>query len=153
MERSVFNKIVSIVKEMSAQGVPRKDIETNLRQMGLNDEEINDIIIEAKPTVNVAEVHEQAVETKEILESGDHLRPAIKKLDEHKNDIERVHTQLGEVHEKQVFTTEEIKQIREDLEQIRTDIEEIKPMIAATKRLNESLIKINKKMLTRLGGQ
>jgi len=149
----VFNKIVGIVKEMSAQGVPRKDIETNLRQMGLSEDEIADIITEAKPQVNVAEVHEQTVETKAILESGDHLQPAIKKLDEHKDDLERIHTHLGEVHEKQSLTSEEIKIIKEDLEEIRKDIEEMKPMIAAVKRLDESLIKINKKMLTRLGGQ
>lgn len=153
MERSVFNKIVGIVREMSAQGVTRMDIETNLKQMGLTEDEIEDILAEAKPEVNVAEVHEKADATQKLLESGDHLKPAIDKLDEHKEDLERIHTNLGEMHEKQTLNAKDLQEIKEDIAEIKRDLAEIKPIIGAVQRLDESLVKINKRMLTRLGGQ
>lgn len=153
MERSVFNRIVGIVKEMNAQGVAESEIQNNLKQMGLNEEEIEEIITRAKPQVNVAEVHEQASKTKQMIESGEHLKPAMQKLDENSENMERVHTHLGEIHEKQQGASEDIEEIRKEIEEIKEDIAEIKPMIASIKRLNDSMIKLNKKMLTQLSAE
>ncbi|MCD6414641.1 MAG: hypothetical protein J7L23_03355 [Candidatus Diapherotrites archaeon] len=150
MEKSVFNRIVGIVKEMNAQGVTKTEIVSNLKQMGLNDEDIEDIIAAANPETTVADVSEKADQAVKLLESGEHLKPAMEKLGEHGEHFERIHAHLNEIHEKNVTTGEDTKAIREELADLKREVDEIKPLVASIKRLNEDLIKINKKMLTRL---
>lgn len=153
MEKSVFNRIVGIVKEMSAQGITKSEIIANLKQMGLSDEDIEDILAAARPETTVADVSEKAEQAMKLLETGEHLKPAMEKLKEHEEHFERIHTHLNEIHEKSMVSQEEMEAIREELDEIKREIEEIKPIVASIKRLNQDLIKINKKMLTRLGSR
>ena len=153
MDRPTFLKIVGIVKEMNAQGLSTSEIESNLKQMGVSDEDIEEIMREAKPEASVPEIHEKTKQVVQLLETGEHLKPAIEKLEEQKEDLERVHTHLGEVHEKQLSSVQQLAEIKAELDEIKRELEELKPLVASIKRLDENLIKLNRKMLVRLGGE
>jgi uncharacterized coiled-coil DUF342 family protein len=150
MDEPRLQKIVGIVKEMNSQGLSKNEIEANLRQMGLGEEDIELILKEAKPEINVSEVHDQASRATEMLEKGEHLQPALEKLDQQLEHFERLHSNVGELHEKTGAATTEMGEIKRELEEINETLGELKPMLAAVKRLNEDLIKINQKMLKRL---
>jgi len=134
MDEETIERIVGIVKNMQAGGMSVAEITDNLHQMGLSGDELNDILKKVGIT-----------EEKPIVEEPAPLLP-----EEH---FERLHTTVGELHDKQdelKTSFSEISQLREDIKAMKAEIDEIRPLIGALKRMNENLIEINKKMLTRL---
>jgi len=147
-------RLVDVVKGMNARGMSKSEIMDNLRQMGIPDSDIDEIIKEAQPEVNIAEVHEHALETRKMIEKGEHLKPVVETLGKQEEHFERLHATVGELHEKHEemkASIEEIKEIKKDIAQIEEELAEIKPMLAAIKRLQENLLDINKKMLLKFG--
>ena len=151
MEAAAMNRIIEIVKEMNAQGMSTTEIKSNLKQMGVEEEDIKAILEKAKLGVNLAEIHSKAEQAISLLESGEHLKPTMGKLEKQEEHLERIHTHLGEMHEKQIAVKEDVGDVKRELEEIKASINELKPLLASIKRLNEDLIKINRKMLMKLG--
>jgi len=133
MDEATVKRIVGIVKNMQAGGMPKKDVIDNLRQMGLSGEELNSVL--------------NAVG---ITASNPPEEPAPPIPEEH---FERLHATMGDLHEKQdelKGSFSEISNLRKDIKDIKAELDEIKPLVGALKRINENLIEINKKMLARL---
>ena len=133
MDEATVGRIVGIVKNMQAGGMSEKDIIDNLRQMGLSGEELNEVL----NAVGMAE-------------SKPAEEPAPLLPEEH---FERLHATVGELHDKQdelKSSFSEISELRRDIAAVKAELDEIRPLVGALKRINENLIEINKKMLTRL---
>ncbi len=136
MDADTKAKITSIVKDMSSQGMSNPEIGENLRSMGIADADISEIMREIGG--DIAPLIDEPV-----------AAPApIMPQEEH---IERLHSTVGELNDKQDMQSSDLGAIRDDLESIKGDLAEIKPLLSAMKRLNESLIDINKKMLVKYG--
>ncbi len=135
MDDATKSKITSIVKDMSAQGMPNAEIEENLRSMGIADADIIEVMRDiggiAPP------VEEPAAAPAPVMPQEEH--------------IERLHSTVGELNDKQDMQSGDLGAIREDLDAIKTDLAEIRPLLSAMKRMNESLMDINKKMLVKYG--
>lgn len=154
MDAATLQRIIEIVRNMNAQGLSKNEIIDNLRQMGIADEDIETIMKEAQPDITITDIHEKTELTKSMLEKGEHLKPAMEKLEEHTEEFERLHTTIGELHEKHeevASKIDDLKTIRDDVEEVKKLLLEIKPLLASIERLNQNLLDINKKMLTKLG--
>jgi len=133
MDEATVERIVGIVKNMRAGGMPEKDVTDNLRQMGLSGGELESVL--------------NAVG---ITSSKPPEEPAPIVPEEH---FERLHTTVAELHDKQdelKSSFSEISELRREIKDIKAELDEIKPLVGALKRINENLIEINKKMLARL---
>ena len=153
MNPETKKKIVDIVKKMNSQGMSVTQITENLKQMEVPDKEIEGIIRESQPEVNIADVHEKAKETNEMLGTGAHLKPAIKKLEDHTEHFERLHTTVGDLHEKHHELSSKLSdmnQLKQELDEIKELLLEIKPLLASIERLNKNILETNKKMLAKV---
>ena len=150
MEAETEKRIVQIVQEMSSQGMSTKDIKDNLLQMGINKEDISNIMSNTDQKVNVSDVHEKIASVQDSLDTGIHLEPVIQRMDESKEDMERLHSSMTELHEKHAETSEtmrELKLMKEEIAEIKQLILEIKPLLSSIERLNKSLLDLNRRML------
>jgi hypothetical protein len=129
MDENTKTQITKIVMDMRAQGMADSEIEDNLRSMDISNEDISVII--GKPVSIAPPVEEPVVD----------------------DSVERLHSSIGELHEKQDLQSSDLSSIRDDLSAIRSDLDEIKPLLSAIKHLNTSLIELNKKMLVKYGSQ
>lgn len=156
MDEAMLKRVKDIVSSMAAQGMPREEIRSTLLQMGVPPQDAETLLQEAKPEVTVQEVGAKAEATRTMLETGQHLKPALQKLEEQEEHFERLHTSVGELHGRQASVESrlsEVAEIKRDVSEIRQELSEIKPMISALKRLNDNLLEINRKMLAELGAR
>jgi DNA repair ATPase RecN len=152
MDEATLARIAEIVKSMHAQGMTQSEIRENLKQMGVADQDAEDIIRRAEPEVTMPEVHEKVEAISRKMEEGEHLKPAMEKLEEHEEHFERLHATVGELHEKHDElreAVEELHALREDIDAIKADLKDMKPMLAALKRINEQMIELERKTLAR----
>ena len=145
-----IQRLVGIVKNMSGQGMGSDQIRENLVQMGIADEDINTIFSAADLQTSVADVAAKQDDIKDLLESGEHLEPVMKKMDEHGEGLERVSASLGELHEKASeihADVIELQALKDELDEVKALVLEMKPLLASIERLNKNIIDSNRELL------
>lgn len=160
MEEAKEKEIIEIIRAMNATGMTQSEIRENLRMMGLEEGEIAGILEKAQTKPTTREVHEAVKAIQEKIETGEHIKPAMEAIEEHreatgeiKEKVEEISAGLGELHEKHEelkarFAT--IEEVSSELEGLKKLMLEMKPLLAAIKDLQEKLVETNTEMLMRL---
>jgi chromosome segregation ATPase len=146
------DKLVGIVQGMSSQGMSKAEIEETLKQLGLEPDDVGVVMERARPAVTPSELSEKTDEIHETLRSGEHLKPALSKLDEHSEHFDRIHTSLNGLHEKHEDLHREVadlRSIKAELDEVKDILLEIKPVLSAIQKLDKGMLELNRKMLTR----
>lgn len=160
MEEAKEKEIIEIIKAMNATGMTQAEIKENLRMMGLSDEEIDPILEKAQTKPTTREVHEAVKAIQEQIETGEHIKPAMEAIGEHREEtaavkgkVDEISAGMGELHEKHEelkarFAT--IEEVSSELEELKKLMLEMKPMLAAVKDMQEKLLETNTEILIRL---
>ena len=153
MDEALEKKILPIVADMKAQGLSRAEIETTLNQMGIDTGDISELLAKAGLEVKHEDIQKQVVKTKEMLEKAEHLQPAMEKIGEQAVGIERLHTTVGELHDKSdalLNTSGDIKKLHSDVKELHSDVRELHALLSAIKTLNSKMLELNNRILTEL---
>jgi DNA-binding transcriptional MerR regulator len=135
------DKLVSIVQGMNSQGMSRAEIKETLKQLGLEPDDIGIVMEKARPAVTPSELSEKTDEIHETLRSGEHLGPALSKLDEHSEHFDRIHASLNGLAD--------LRSIKAELDEVKDILLEIKPVLSAIQKLDRGMLELNRKVLTR----
>ena len=153
MDEALEKKILPIVADMKSQGLSRAEIEATLTQMGIDSSGITELLAKAGLEVKHEDIQREVVKTKEMLERAEHLQPAMKKIGEQAVGIERLHTQVGELHDKSdalLGSSEDIRKLHSDVKELHSDVRELHALLSAIKTINKKMLELNNRILTEL---
>lgn len=160
MDTATMERIVSLVKSMQDQGLSSDQIQAELSDM-VTPEDLSKILAQAggAPAPAQAATPAPASSGEEfvppLLESpSEAVKPAIEKIDEQRQHLERLHTSVGELHDKTDALTGasgDVKLLRDEIRELKELVMELKSLLGSIERLNTNLIETNKKMLLKLG--
>ena len=164
-------KTVEIIQRMNKEGMTERDIKENLRSIGLEPFEIRKIIQEAKTEPTSQELHESITSIHRKIESGEHIKPAMKAIEEHrkksedlgfklqelhgdvtehKEKLEDLEKSLDKLHEKHDLVqkkTPDASRLNRDISDLKKTMREIKPLLNDLKNLDEKILKTNRDIL------
>lgn len=171
MNKEKRERTIAIVQRMNREGMTEREITENLRSMGLEPYEIRKIIQEARTEPTSRELHESITSIQRKIESGEHIEPALKAMEEHRKATEDLGLKLQELHGDVTEHKEKLKGLEESLEELHEKhdvigekipgvsklnkdisdlkkmIREIKPLLNALKSLDEKILKTNRDIL------
>ncbi len=152
MDETTIARLSELVKGMHDQGMSVKQIEENLEQMGISREDIKVIVTRAGLKPSTVDIHEEVTAVKEAISTGEAVKPVVEKLGEAEEHFERLHAKMDMLHEKHKEVSQavsELSELRAELSEIKNLLLEIRAAVAATKKLQEDLIEINRRVLAR----
>jgi len=121
--------------------------------MGIEPSDSSELLAKVGLEVKHEDIQKQVSETKGMLETAEHLKPAMKKLGEQEVGMERLHTTVGELHDKSdslLGSAQDIKALQTEVQNLHSDVREIAALLNAIQSLNKKMLELNNKVLTEL---
>ncbi len=139
MEEERLKKLVDVVKRMNQERVESKDIIANLRTLGLASFEIDSVLRQANLQPTIKEVHESITSIQKSMESGAHMEPLMKSVEEHRAATEKLQEKVQEMHGEVTGQRESLEDVVKSLEEHREKLEKVRSSLEQLHEEHEDL--------------